>query len=423
VALALHDQQAQDTKFRGLNLYKESIPVRSEVCDICTNHCKLKIAEIDHQIEAYGFLCGRDYQEHKFVRDKSVGLNLISHRNNLFKFRARSSQSILTIGIPTGLHLFEETLFWRLFFDFLSIRTVTSERYLQVIKDGKNLNNAEFCSPIAAMHGHVNYLSDKVDYIFLPVYLEAQQDNQTKKQYCYYTQFISSVISAQKNSISAKKLLTPMLNYSNGELHARYELFRMLSSIGLSDVGFIQVSQAYEKAKKQSKSAKDLWKSHYLERKEDTTDIHVMLLGRPYTVLSPAMNNNIPDIFEKMGINTFFMDMLPDSETEKSKPGEPIKSMQWKYGSKILHAARVVAKTDHCYPVLITSFKCTPDAFVIEYFKDLLDAAQKPYLILQLDEHDSTVGYETRIEAAITSFRNHRERQLTVQKESGNDQF
>ena len=36
-----------------------------------------------------------------------------------------------------------------------------------------------------------------------------------------------------------------------------------------------------------------------------------------------------------------------------------------------------------------------------------MDSAGKPYLVLQLDDHDSSVGYETRIEAALRSFRNH----------------
>jgi hypothetical protein len=36
-----------------------------------------------------------------------------------------------------------------------------------------------------------------------------------------------------------------------------------------------------------------------------------------------------------------------------------------------------------------------------------MDKYGKPYLILELDEHDSTVGYETRIEAAVRSFCNH----------------
>jgi predicted nucleotide-binding protein (sugar kinase/HSP70/actin superfamily) len=57
--------------------------------------------------------------------------------------------------------------------------------------------------------------------------------------------------------------------------------------------------------------------------------------------------------------------------------------------------------------VLITAFKCAPDSFIIEYFKQLMDLYDKPYLIIQIDEHDSNTGYETRIEAALRSFRNH----------------
>ena len=67
----------------------------------------------------------------------------------------------------------------------------------------------------------------------------------------------------------------------------------------------------------------------------------------------------------------------------------------------------LAATTKNLYPVLVTAFKCAPDSFIIEYFKKLLNEYHKPYLILQIDEHDSNVGYETRIEAAIRSFRNH----------------
>jgi predicted CoA-substrate-specific enzyme activase len=417
VALELYDRHFESTKFRGLDLYKKSIPVRSEVCLICTNHCKLKVAEIDGQAEAYGFLCGRDYEVNRYVKNKSVQFQLIKKRNELFKFKAKSDKTVLTIGIPAGLHIYDEILFWRIFFDLLSIRTVTSEDYLTPVKDGKNLTGAEFCSPIAAMHGHVNYLSDKADYIFLPVYLEESRETRTNKQYCYYTQFVSSIISVQNKPDLRKRLLSPVLKYSLGDLSVRLELHRMLESIGLSDIGQINMSLAYEKAKKQFQAVKEAWKSHYTKNVITRDDIHIMLLGRPYTVLSPAMNSNIPDLIEKMGISSFYMDMMPEKNTEISKVDELIKSIEWKFASKILAATETAAQTDNCYPVLITSFKCTPDAFVIEYFKEIMDVYQKPYLILQLDEHDSTVGYETRIEAAIRAFRNHSERQGSGLKE------
>jgi predicted CoA-substrate-specific enzyme activase len=416
VALELYDRPEAISKFRGLDIYKKSIPVKSEICELCTNHCKLKVAEIDHQIEAYGFLCGRDYQDNKYVKNKAFSFQLIRERSKLYKFKPATIKSDITIGIPASLYLHEEILFWRLFFDLLSIRTATSEDYSNAIKDGKNLSRAEFCSPITAMHGHVNYLNDKTDYIFLPVYIEESRETEMKKQYCYYTQFVSSVISSQDNFRIRHKMLTPLLKYSYGDLSVRLELYRMLKSIGLSDIGLMDISMAYEKAKKQFQSVKKEWKSLYLQQTKVTDDIHIVLLGRPYTVLSSAMNNNIPEIIENNGIKAFFMDMLPDKKMEITKAEELIKTIQWKFASGILSAAEFVSRTNNCYPVLITSYKCSPDSFVIEYFKEIFDDKQKPYLILQLDEHDSTVGYETRIEAGLRAFRNHRDRQMAEMK-------
>ncbi len=87
---------------------------------------------------------------------------------------------------------------------------------------------------------------------------------------------------------------------------------------------------------------------------------------------------------------------------------EPLlEASHWRFAARVLEAAHFAANSDGLYPVYITSFRCAPDSFTIEYFKRILDAKGKPYLILQLDEHDSNVGYETRIEAGVRSFRNH----------------
>ncbi len=84
-----------------------------------------------------------------------------------------------------------------------------------------------------------------------------------------------------------------------------------------------------------------------------------------------------------------------------------LKRVPWYFVTKILEVAKIVAETRNLYPVLITAFKCAPDSFIIEYFKKIFNSCQKPYLILQIDEHDSNMGYETRIEAAVRSFKNH----------------
>ncbi len=82
--------------------------------------------------------------------------------------------------------------------------------------------------------------------------------------------------------------------------------------------------------------------------------------------------------------------------------------------SVLMEASVIIAAREGVYPVYVTSFKCTPDSFAVEYFKAIMESHDKPYLILELDEHDSSVGYETRVEAAIRSFRNHHTAKRTM---------
>ena len=132
--------------------------------------------------------------------------------------------------------------------------------------------------------------------------------------------------------------------------------------------------------------------------------------GRPYNVLSPEMSKGIPDIFGSLGVKTFYQDMVPYGPDDVERIAPLLDMVHWLHAAKILEVACVAADTPNLYPVFITSFKCTPDSFAMEYFKRILDAKAKPYLILQLDDHDSTLGYETRIEAGVASFRNHFQR-------------
>ena len=133
----------------------------------------------------------------------------------------------------------------------------------------------------------------------------------------------------------------------------------------------------------------------------------MVLLGRPYTVFSRFMNKGIPDIFASLGIRAFFQDMLSCSGEEVKPIRKLLDEIHWHYASEILKAAQIVARSEGAYPVLVTSFRCSPDSFATDYFKSIMESHEKPYLILQLDEHESGVGYETRIEAAVRAFKNH----------------
>ena len=190
-AILLSEQKIVSTKFRGLGLHAKTIPIQSEACDLCTNHCKITLADVGHERVAYGFLCGRDYNTTNYVSNNLSGFDLLRERKKAMSFRPQSKIGAgPVIGIPAALHLQEDLALWRKFFNLLGIETVTSEKYSNAIKEGKHITAAEFCAPMAALHGHVNYLltnpigAKHVDFIFLPFYFEKKVNEKgLRRQY------------------------------------------------------------------------------------------------------------------------------------------------------------------------------------------------------------------------------------------------
>ncbi|MGD8267563.1 MAG: acyl-CoA dehydratase activase, partial [Desulfobacterales bacterium] len=414
-ALTLHDEapavgdRPPETGFAGLDLWQSDIPVRSEVCELCTNHCKLSVADVTGQTVAYGFLCGRDYATQKFVRTASGAFDLLGERRRAFKFRRKAPAARRpVIGLPAGGYLLEDLALWRFFFDRLGLATHTSERFEDAVRTGKPLTDAEFCAPLTALLGHVHHLQERCDYVFLPAYMETPSgERSVRRQYCYYTQY-ATVLSGLASETSGAKVLAPLVRYLYTGFHTRMELYRMLRAIPGVRIAFREVTQAWEAARRfqqdRQQRLAERWQAH-MKRRPD--DFRVALLGRPYTLFSPALNGGIADIFHRQGVDCCYQDMLAVTAAD-TQPIQPLlNEIHWRYAARVMGAAQVAAKTPGLYPVLITSFKCSPDAFIQDYFKKLMDTHDKPYLVLELDEHDSSVGYETRIEAAVRAFGNH----------------
>lgn len=407
-ALLLLDRGITASGFRGLDLYQDRIPITSETCDLCSNHCKLTVAHVKGETVAYGFLCGRDYQTKKHVDNNRSGFDLIKARKTAVSFHQKEPGKDGGVGIPAMLPIFEDLPFWKKFFNALSIKTISSESFGQGVKKGKKLSGAEFCAPMTAFYGHVRYLMDRADIVFLPFYFKKKpKEKAGREQLCYYTQFSSALVSAMGDADGSVKWMTPLVHHDYTSFHTKIELYKSLKKVLKTPVRFFDVSAAYDEALSFQASYTKRLKAIYPGYMQGREELHVVLLGRPYTVLSEHMNKGIPKIFASFGIKTFFQDMLSYRSEDVRAVNPLINDLHWYYAARILEAACVTAQTANAYPVLITSFKCSPDSFVIDYFKSILESHGKPYLILQLDEHDSRTGYETRIEAAVRSFQNH----------------
>ena len=408
-ALMVREQRTGKTGFRGIKIYSEEIKIETEICPLCTNNCCISSAVVSGEKVAFGFMCGRDYDTRHFISKNKTGFDLLKARDKIFSVGpAVNLRNDITVGIPAALHLFDDLPFWKRFFNNLSVRTVTSEDYRDSLKTGKFLAGAEFCSPVNSVFGHVVYLSDKADYIFLPVLLQTRDElKEDKGQYCYYTQFSASLVYTLKINDIPNKCLTPLLSFPKGKYHVAQKLHQCLKPVLKNGISYITVLNALNEALSFHSNKKKQLANVFRKQFQPDKEISVALLGRPYIVLSGTLNKGIPDIFNSLGIKSFYQDMISTDNIDAEDISVLLKRVPWYYVTRILETAKIIANTRNLYPVLITAFKCAPDSFIIEYFKRIFNSCRKPYLILQIDEHDSNLGYETRIEAAVRSFKNH----------------
>lgn len=444
---------AAGTAFRGLDLYNVDIPVRSEVCDLCGNHCKLSVTSVAGQNVAFGFLCGRDYDSAAFVARKSpvpklsevradaerAGLAAASvtggpgsgtgaggtvrgtgpqaGKQNLAGLAAATPDSSASnhsprsagasrpaVGLPMALTMVEDIGFWKVFFKALDIPVVVDSGRDNKVALGKSRAGAEFCAPMASFFGHAVSLLDRADYVFVPFILEKKETGEEgKRQYCYSTQFAAPLTSQLGD---AGCFIMPMVQSGYTSFKVKDELHRALNAKEGLTCSWEEVSAAWERAERY-RDARQSRLYDLFEQRPRIDGVEIAILGRPYSVLPAGMNKGIPDMVTDRGLPVWYMDMLEPEPLEASNIVPLIREIPWEYGKTILRVAERVARTPGLYPTLVTSFKCSPDSFVLDAFRSLMDAYGKPYLVLELDEHDSAVGYETRVESAIRSFRNH----------------
>ncbi|QQO10618.1 BadF/BadG/BcrA/BcrD ATPase family protein [Breznakiella homolactica] len=323
----------------------------------------------------------------------------------------------LKIGIPRALYLQEDGYLWKFFFERLGFSVVLGKDTGKLLSEGKRVAGADFCVPVSMIHGQVLRLLDAADYVFLPVYLEAPSqrpaseipyEKADRNLFCNYSQYIPTLAAAATGR--GDHILKPFIYSSFGDdSKAVHELREMFAAIREGTGGPAPLPSEIAAAYKAMTGLRDQYSRRLRELfrrvRPESGEFAVMLTGRPYTALSEGMNKGIPDMFAQYGLKVFFHDMI---SLEKAYYHEhELQAYHWYYAAQVVETAYFCRDTPNFYPVLVTSFKCGPDSFAMDSFKKILGQVKKPYLILQLDEHDSAVGYETRIEAAIRSFRNH----------------
>jgi predicted nucleotide-binding protein (sugar kinase/HSP70/actin superfamily) len=107
----------------------------------------------------------------------------------------------------------------------------------------------------------------------------------------------------------------------------------------------------------------------------------LVVTGRPYNLYDERLNLKLP------------MDFIDVASVDLSD----FPSMYWGLGAQIIRTAKFIKERPQCFGLHLTNFGCGPDSFIEHFYKHVM--GDKPYLILELDEHSAVAGVMTRLAA------------------------
>ncbi|MEE9605359.1 MAG: acyl-CoA dehydratase activase [Candidatus Scalindua sp.] len=419
--ISMEEQTWDKSRFKGFDLKKRKYETSSFVCRDCSNICEIRKVTITGESPLhYGSRCGKFDDEKKVKKSKNLP-RLFNERNrqlygpyytdrktkNSLKKHTNHTKSSGRIGIPQASTFFELFPMWRTFFTELGFEIVISRNTnREIISNGVETVNAETCFPIKVAHGHVIDMLDKdIDYLFLPsvINLSHASSKLTHSYACPYIQCLPYIISSAVDLDTPKfKVLQPIIHFEYGEAHLIKTLRQFAREIG----------KRGNKVEKAIKKSLDVQKNFYTKLEDRGKEVldnlgddetALVIISRPYNGCDSGVNLDLPDKLREMGILAIPMDSLTLDLDDISKD---YPNMYWKYGQKILAAARVVARDKRLYALYITNFGCGPDSFISKFFPK--EVGGKPYLMIDIDEHSADAGVMTRCEAFLDSLKNAR---------------
>ncbi|MDY7039076.1 MAG: acyl-CoA dehydratase activase-related protein, partial [Thermodesulfobacteriota bacterium] len=236
-------------------------------------------------------------------------------------------------------------------------------------------------------------LIGKTQYLFLPniVNLPPQGDEKTSV-YCPLVQGNQYMVKTALG-IDDSQILNPTVHLKHDPDLLSIELHEQIGkTLGVSQG---RIKEALHVALSAEKNFEN---EIYKKGAEITSSLTkneplVVVTGRPYNLYDERLNLRLGRNLSKIGLTALPMDFFDLGGIDLSD----FPKMYWAMGARILRAAKLIKNTPNFFGLHLTNFSCGPDSFNEHFYKYLME--EKPYLILELDEHSAVAGAMTRLEA------------------------
>jgi predicted nucleotide-binding protein (sugar kinase/HSP70/actin superfamily) len=290
----------------------------------------------------------------------------------------------MKVGIPRALlyHYYDEL--WLEFFALIGVEVVVSPpTNKEIAREGIVHSIDEACYSSKLFIGHVNWLLDRCDLIFVP----RIENTGIREEYCTRIFGLYDVVA---NTFPEAKLLDAEVNY----------LFRKRTADAFVHIGTqLGISEeeslaAYKQARDKAAAAKVAKIEAQVELLEQD-GLKILLAAHAYNSYDAGIGAEIVSFFDKQDIKVAFAEVI-DSKEAKRIAKSYSQRVYWKVSADMLGGIeKYKDKVDGI--VLVSTFPCGPDSL----FSELIIRTMKelPVLSLIIDEHDASAGIQTRLES------------------------
>ncbi|NLY77962.1 MAG: hypothetical protein GX080_07780 [Tissierellia bacterium] len=314
----------------------------------------------------------------------------------------------IKVGIPRGMFYFDYYFLWKNFFNNLGVDVITSPKTNKdILNKGVELCVDEACLPIKIYHGHVDYLKDKVDYIFIP-----KMTSIHKKEYCC-PKHIGLPDMIKNNIRNLPPLIDTEINLKKSHKNIKSSVFHIGKHFKKNSK---TIAEAFQKAYRQYQEYIEMTTSKIIpidintkykelsyitNVKKENYGRRIMVLGHSYNIYDYYINMDLISKLNKRRFDVVTAEMVKENRSREYAARLP-KRMFWTHGQRIVGSAfALIEEKSISGIVYVSAFGCGLDSVLIDLIERKAKENRIPFTLLTLDEQTGEAGINTRVEAFI----------------------
>lgn len=310
------------------------------------------------------------------------------------------------VGLPRSMFYFDYFPLWKSYFNNLGVEVITSPKTNKdILNRGINACVDESCLPIKVFHGHVDYLRDKVDYLFIPKVTSTYKreyncpkhlglPDMVKHSFKELPRIIDTEVNLRKSDKALKKAIIDSGKYfekSSRKIYkAFYEALKQYDDyVKMMTTGIIPL-KAIGKNDDMNIMSNIVKKNH---------NRRILILGHSYNIYDQYINMELVKKLKNIRFDVITVEMVEEKKAREYASKLP-KRMFWTHGQRIIGAAYSLIDENYISGIIyVSAFGCGLDSVFIDLIERKAKEAKIPFTLLTIDEQTGEAGINTRVEA------------------------